>query len=48
MLISLIIALVVAILLLYLVQLAPLDDRLTFALQVLIIVAALIYVLGFR
>ena len=48
MLISLLVAILVVILLLYLVQLLPLDGRIVLALQIAIIVIAIIYLLGFR
>lgn len=48
MLISLLIAVIVVILLLYLVQLVPLDGRITLALQIVIILIAIIYLAGFR
>jgi hypothetical protein len=48
MLISLLIVILVVVLLLYLVQLLPLDGRVTLVLQVAIIVIAIIYLLGFR
>lgn len=48
MLVSLLVAVLVVILLLYLVQLLPLDGRITLALQIAIIVIAIIYLLGFR
>jgi hypothetical protein len=48
MLVSLLVAILIVILLLYLVQLLPLDGRITIALQVAIIIIAVIYLLGFR
>jgi hypothetical protein len=48
MLVSLLVAVLVVILLLYLVQLLPLDGRVTLALQLVIIVIAIISLLGFR
>jgi hypothetical protein len=47
MLISLLVAIVVVILLLYLVQLVPLDGRITLALQIAIILLAILYLVGF-
>jgi hypothetical protein len=47
MLISLLVAALVVILLLYLVQLLPIDGRITLALQIGIILVAILYLVGF-
>jgi hypothetical protein len=46
MLVSLLVAILIVILLLYIVQIFPLDNRIALALQVAIIIIAVIYLLG--
>lgn len=48
MLVSLLVLIVIVLLLLYLVQLLPIDSRITVALQVLIILGAILYLAGYR
>ena len=48
MLISLLVTVLIVILLLYVIEQLPLDNRIAFALQVLIIIVAIVYLLGLR